>query len=159
MTQRTDVTIAYCGVCCDHCAMRERVPKMAKDLKRFIDAYGYEQWIHNVTNEFDFDNLMKGLGWFMSSGCRGCPSGGGMPHCEVRECCSGLGKDNCYSCADFPSCQKLIYQKQTYIIDDNHARIMETGYAKWLREQSRKSRKGFDNIEYLEQTLKMEKRE
>lgn len=82
-----------------------------------------------------------------------------MPHCEVKECCSGRGKDNCYSCASFPSCQKLIYQKQTYRIDDNYARIKETGYEKWMREQSRKSKKGFDNIEYLEQTLKMEKRE
>jgi len=58
------VVIGYCGVCCNHCGMHIRIPEMAKELKRFIEAYGYGEWIHNITQDFNFNNLMKGLNWF-----------------------------------------------------------------------------------------------
>ncbi|MEM2598915.1 MAG: hypothetical protein QXO47_09650 [Thermoproteota archaeon] len=38
-----DVIIGFCGVCCNHCGMRARVPEMARSLKRFIDAYEYAE--------------------------------------------------------------------------------------------------------------------
>ena len=146
------VTIAYCGICCEHCGMRERIPRMAFELRRFVDAYGYSQWIRNVTSDFDFDNFFAGLKWFARSGCVGCLRGGGMPNCEVRDCCSHKDLQNCYSCEEFASCDKTHYQKQTYRISDRYAQIVRIGYANWVQEQKRKTKSGFDNIEYLEET-------
>lgn len=149
MKSNESVEIARCGVCCEQCRMQKRIPRMATEMNRFVDAYGYSQWIRNVTSDFDFDNFLVGLKWFASSGCAGCSRGGGMPKCEVRDCCSQKKLQDCYRCPQFTSCNKNLYQKQTYRIGDQYARIAQTGYSKWLQEQRRKTRNGFDNIEYL----------
>jgi hypothetical protein len=74
-----------------------------------------------------------------------------MPNCEVRTCCREKGLRNCYFCQNFEKCKKLGYQKTTYKIKDNYARIKRIGYQNWLKEQDEKARKGFDNIHFLEQ--------
>ncbi|UCD96691.1 MAG: DUF3795 domain-containing protein [Candidatus Bathyarchaeota archaeon] len=145
-----DVEIGYCGVSCDHCGMRTRIPEIAGNLKRFIDAYGYAEWVSNITQDFSFDELMRGLNWFITSGCPGCLKGGGMPRCEVRACCQRKRLENCYFCEDFSSCDKLSYQKETYNIEENYDNIKRTSYASWLKKEEKKTDENFDNIEYLE---------
>lgn len=143
--------IGYCGVCCNHCGMYSRIPKTAEELKRFVQAYRYGDWIQHITQDFEFENFMKGLNWFANSFCKGCLQDGGMPNCEVRTCCRDKGLRNCYFCQDFEKCEKLGYQKATYKIGDNWTRINQIGYENWLKEQNEKTRKGFDNIHFLEQ--------
>ena len=145
-----NLVISYCGVCCNHCGMRTSIPKMASELKRFIDAYGYAEWIGFITQDFDFNSLMKGLNWFSNSVCPTCQKGGGMPRCEIRTCCSQKKLQNCYFCPEFPTCPKLSYQKATYQVDKHFERIAQIGYENWLKEQEDKVKKAFDNIEYLE---------
>jgi hypothetical protein len=146
--------IAHCGVCCQYCGMRERIPAMATEMKRFVDAYGYSEWIANVNSGFEFQNFIAGLKWFASSDCVGCLRGGGMPKCPIRSCCSEKKLQNCYSCSQFTSCEKNLYQKETYGIVEHHMEISRRGYHKWLAEQKRKAKDGFDNIAYLERIKK-----
>jgi hypothetical protein len=145
-----NVQISYCGVCCSHCSMQSRIPKMAKELKRFVQAYKYGDWIAYVTREFEFENFMKGLNWLANSGCSGCFQGGGMPNCEVRNCSRAKNFENCYFCKDFSECRKLDYQKETYKVNENYARIRQIGYGNWLKEQEEKLKADFDNIFFLE---------
>jgi hypothetical protein len=145
-----DLTVGYCGVCCNHCGMHSRIPKMAEELRRFVQAYKYSDWIAHVTQDFRFGDFMKGLNWFAETSCNGCPQDGGVPDCEVRTCCREKGFRNCYFCPDFEKCEKLCYQKTTYRIDDSHVRIGQIGYENWLKEQKEKTSKGFDNIHFLE---------
>lgn len=147
---KVKLEISYCGVCCSHCGMQKRIPNMAKELKRFVDAYRYGEWIGYVQKEFEFQNFMKGLKWFANLTCAGCLREGGMPNCEVRICCKEKGVENCYFCQSFLECAKLNYQKETYEIDKNYERIKSVGYKKWLKEQEKKMAEGFDNIYYLE---------
>lgn len=142
--------ISYCGVCCSHCGMQARIPEMAEELRRFVEAYRYGEWIEFMTQDFDFQNLMMGLKWFASSGCKGCLQGGGMPNCEIRKCCLEKGLKNCYFCQDFLECVKIGYQKETYRIEENYRRIRQIGYGKWLKEQEEKLKENFDNIQFLE---------
>ena len=144
------VTIGYCGVCCNHCGMRSRIPNMAEELKRFIQAYKYGEWVQYVTQDFEFGNFMKALNWFANSGCKGCLQDGGMPNCEVRTCCREKSLRNCYFCRDFARCEKLGYQKATYNIEESRGRIAQIGYENWLKEQKERIGKGFDNIHFLE---------
>ncbi|MEM3700899.1 MAG: DUF3795 domain-containing protein [Candidatus Bathyarchaeia archaeon] len=144
------VQISYCGVCCSHCGMQKRIPNMAKELKRFVNAYRYGDWISYVTKDFGFENFMKGLNWFANSSCAGCLSEGGMPNCEVRSCCKEKGLKNCYFCENFLKCEKIGYQKGTYRINENYERIKRIGYEQWLKEQEEKLKENFDNIYYLE---------
>ena len=146
-----NLTIGYCGVCCNHCGMLSNIPKMAEELKRFIQAYKYGDWIPHITRDFEFVNFIKGLNWFANSCCNGCLQDGGMPNCEVRTCCKEKGLINCYSCRDFEECEKLDYQKATYKINDSYTRINQIGYKNWLKEQKEKASKGFDNIHIIEQ--------
>ena len=145
----TRVIVGYCGVCCNHCGMHMRIPGMASDLRRFIEAYGYGEWIGKVTQDFDFDNFLKGLKWFANSSCPGCLEGGGMSSCDVRACCLERRLSNCYFCEEFSRCERLRYQKETYRIEEHYARINQVGYEKWLREQEKNIEEKFDNIEYL----------
>jgi hypothetical protein len=131
--------------------MRSRIPDMAEELRRFVQAYRYGEWIQYITEDFEFGNFMKGLNWFANSGCKGCLQGGGMPACEVRTCCKGKGLKNCYFCGDFTRCEKLGYQKATYRINESYNRIRQIGYENWLKEQNEKASKGFDNIHFLEE--------
>ena len=142
--------ISYCGVCCSHCGMQVRIPKMAEELKRFVKAYRYGEWIGHVTQEFEFENFMKGLDWFANSGCSGCLQGGGMPNCEIRNCGKENNLKNCYFCKDFLKCGKLSYQRDTYKINGNYARIRQVDYEHWLEEQEEKLKANFDNIWFLE---------
>jgi hypothetical protein len=57
---------------------------------------------------------------------------------------------NCYFCKDFPKCEKLGYQRETYRINENYREIERVGYKNWLKEQKRKAKAGFDNIGFLE---------
>lgn len=134
--------------------MHSRIPKMAEELKRFVQAYRYGDWIQRITQDFEFGNFMKGLNWFANSCCNGCLQDGGMPNCEVRTCCRNKGLRNCYFCQDFEKCEKIDYQKATYKINESHIRINQVGYNKWLKEQNEKARKGFDNIHFLEQSTR-----
>jgi len=130
--------------------MQRRIPKAAEELKRFIEAYRYGEWIAYVTKSFEFQNFIRGLDWFANSGCKGCRQEGGMPNCEIRDCCKEKGLENCYFCKDFSKCEKLGYQRETYQIDKNYARIKQIGYEKWLKEQEEKLSADFDNIYFLE---------
>jgi hypothetical protein len=131
--------------------MRSRIPDMAEELRRFVQAYRYGEWVQYITQDFEFGNFMKGLNWFANSSCKGCLQGGGMPACEVRTCCKGKGLKNCYFCGDFTGCEKLGYQKATYKINESYARISQIGYENWLKEQNEKASKGFDNIHFFEE--------
>lgn len=142
--------IGYCGVCCSHCGMQTRIPKMAEELNRFVAAYRYSEWIAYVTRDFEYGNFIRGLEWFVNSTCKGCSQGGGMPNCDARNCCKEKGLKNCYFCDDSLNCQKLTYQKGTYNIEDNYKRIKQIGYEEWLKEQEKKMTEGFDNIHFLE---------
>lgn len=122
---------------------------MAMELKRFITAYGYGEWIRNITQDFDFNSLMKGLDWFAKSGCPDCLNGGGMPRCDIRTCCTKKKLKNCYFCEEFSSCEKVEYQKETYQTKKSLERIKQLGYENWLKEQEEKTEGNFDNIEYL----------
>jgi hypothetical protein len=122
---------------------------MAKELKRFVEAYRYGEWIAYITQDFDFQNFMKGVEWFANSGCPGCLQGHGMPNCDVRNCCKEKGLKNCYFCQDFLKCTKLSYQKETYKINENYRRIKQLSYEKWLKEQEEKLKEDFDNIYFL----------
>lgn len=144
------VQISYCGVCCDHCGMRKRIPQMAEELKRFVDAYRYDEWITYVTKDFEFENFRKGLSWFANSFCSGCLQEGGIPTCEIRDCCKTKHLKNCYFCEDFLMCDKLGYQKETYKINENYEVVRQIGYENWLKEQQKKLEANFDNIWYLE---------
>lgn len=144
------VVVGYCGVCCSHCGMQTRIPRMAKELKRFVEAYRYGEWISYVTQDFAFEGFMNGLNWFANSGCRGCLQGGGVPTCGVRNCCREKNLDNCYSCEDFLKCAKLAYQRETYGIDENYKKIKRFGYENWVKDQEKKHKAEFDNIWFLE---------
>jgi hypothetical protein len=51
--------------------MQTRIPRITKELRRFVDAYGYAEWTSHVTRDLDFQSFMKGLEWFSGSGCPG----------------------------------------------------------------------------------------
>lgn len=122
---------------------------MVRELKRFIEAYKYGEWVPNITQDFDFDNFIKGLNWFGTSDCPGCLKGGGIPRCDVRICCLRRKLKNCYFCVEFLDCKKLSYQKETYLIEEHYKRISKVGYKNWVKELKMK-KENYDNIGYLE---------
>jgi hypothetical protein len=133
--------VAYCGLCCDLCAERCRIPKQAAQLKNSMATEGWEFFGAEAHEEFaDFWTL---LGRIAGGGCRGCRAGGGFPGCEIRKCAKNRGVSTCADCAEYP-CERVAGVGRTYptLLADN-VRMKEVGVEKWLAEQRERAATGF----------------
>ena len=115
--------IAYCGLYCGDCfAHKGMIADMARDLrkelrqakfKRFADAMSEYPYFATYKN---YDAAYEVMGAMVRFRCkRGCRNGGGPPTCKMRSCCRKKGIDGCWECADFETCKKLDFLKDTHL--------------------------------------------
>jgi hypothetical protein len=122
---------------------------MAGELKRLVDTTRYD-WVRDVVKSFSFDEFRKGLEWFSNSQCPMCLNGGGAP-CENRKCASGRGLQSCLLCGDYLTCKNTEYQRDVYpFVVENHSRVKQVGFEKYLEEEEERGRAGVDLMGHLE---------
>jgi hypothetical protein len=90
--------IAYCGLVCSSCPTF-LATQNDDDVARAQTAALYSE-------KFGFDLKPEQIN------CDGCKSDGGKligycQSCEIRQCCSGRGLENCATCSDQP-CDNLV---------------------------------------------------
>ncbi len=137
--------VTYCGLCCDLCAERCRVPKQARQLRDSMRKEGWEYFGDQMPNYTAFWAFLNRTA--DSPGCPGCRAGGGMPTCEIRKCAKNRGQEVCSSCADYP-CEKVraIAARYPTLLADA-ARMKEIGVAAWLGEQRKRAATGFAYVD------------
>uniref|UniRef100_A0A7C1SHU0 DUF3795 domain-containing protein n=1 Tax=candidate division WOR-3 bacterium TaxID=2052148 RepID=A0A7C1SHU0_UNCW3 len=132
--------VAYCGLYCNLCSARNRIPKQAKALKATMHIEGWDYWGKEFAG---FKEFWDFLGKLCKEACPGCRQGGGPPFCGIRKCAQKRKVDVCVSCPDWP-CKRIkgIAQGYPTLIPDAE-RMRRIGLDKWLKEQAKRMRTGF----------------
>lgn len=132
--------VTYCGLYCDLCAERIRIPRRAAALQAAMTEEGWPFWGDSVAGFTEFWAFLEGLA--SSEGCPGCRAGGGYPGCQIRVCARERGIELCARCVDFP-CEQIEALAARYptLIADNR-RLQAVGFEQWLSEQKERARRG-----------------
>ena len=110
--------IAYCGLTCENCpihlASREKDEESRMSMRLSIANLYFENYgITLDPNEVnDCDGCKAGTGRLFS----------GCVNCEIRECASSMGYDNCGLCPDY-ACNKF----DTIFHNDENAKVLLRG--------------------------------
>jgi hypothetical protein len=148
--EEKDRQYGICGVYCGQCPSGNgRVRFMAEELKRLVDTTRYE-WVSQVVKSFSFDEFRKGLEWFSQAQCPMCLNGGGAP-CENRKCAPAKKLQSCLQCDEYLTCKNTEYQRDVYpFVKENHSRVREVGFQKYLEEEQERTKVGVDLMGHLE---------
>jgi hypothetical protein len=132
--------VTYCGLHCDLCSSRGRMPKQAAALRDTMRTEGWEFWGNEVPGFKDFWQFLNGM---IDKPCPGCRQGGGPPFCGIRKCARAKGLDLCIQCKEWP-CSRIDGLAAGYVTliadSERHKRI---GTAKWLKEQEARAKTGY----------------
>ena len=133
--------VTYCGLYCELCAERARIPQQAAALQRSMTEEGWPFFGPAVPGFAEFWKFLEGL--HADGGCRGCRAGAGPPDCQIRSCALERRLKLCGQCSDFP-CQRFEGLAAIYptLIADNR-RLQVVGLEQWLEEQQERARRGF----------------
>ncbi|MCX7703526.1 MAG: DUF3795 domain-containing protein [Planctomycetota bacterium] len=134
--------VAYCGLYCDLCAQRARIPYQAKALKETMVKEGYDSWGEGIKGFSSFWEFLSGI-CDPDKCCAGCRQGGGHPFCPVRKCASERQLEVCVFCDEYP-CKKILHIAAGYpmLIADGQ-RLKEIGIKRWITEQKERVNTGF----------------
>ncbi len=140
--------ITYCGGFCGMCARCSRYTAFrdaARLLAEVADGHGFQHWLPQETQAFDYTEFRKGLEFFADSDSwlvcsRGCRGGQGGPPWCVRECCRKQQVDLCFECVEFP-CSKV---KENEPMKARSEEFRKLGRCEWLQRQVERADQGFE---------------
>ncbi len=134
--------VTYCGLYCDLCAQRTRVPRQAQALRETMTKEGYEYFGHEMTGFTEFWRFLTDLA-SPDKACPGCRQNGGYPACEIRRCARERAVEACAFCDEFP-CQRIVDFSAIYptVIADSR-RMKAIGIEAWIQEQEERGKTGF----------------
>lgn len=142
---KNEKMIAYCGLCCLDCfAYKQRVPDLARDLRKELRASKYIKFANYMAGMSfgrvfkDYDTCYQVLGAMVGFRChKTCRGGGGNPFCSVRKCCNKKKITGCWLCEEFETCKKLDALKGVH--DDGHIKnlriLKKKGEAAFLKSK------------------------
>jgi hypothetical protein len=131
--------VTYCGLYCDLCAERTRIPRRAAALRQAMADEGWPYWGPSMPGFAEFWQFLHEL---THGGCPGCRAAGGYPECQIRSCARERNVELCSQCTDFP-CEHLETLAARYptLLADNR-RLEAVGLERWLEEQQERARRG-----------------
>jgi hypothetical protein len=134
--------VTYCGLYCELCAQRGRMPRQAATLRATMAKEGYEHWGPELPGFEDFWGFLSTL-CDPEKACPGCRQGGGPPWCGIRKCARERGVESCPFCEERP-CERIHELARGYptLIPDG-VRLREIGLEAWLREHRERAATGF----------------
>jgi hypothetical protein len=133
--------VTYCGLYCELCAERGRIPQRAAALQAAMTDEGWPSWGQAMPGFVGFWEFLEKLQ--VGGGCPGCRADGGYPQCKIRICARSRGVELCAECTDFP-CAEIERLGGIYatLLADNR-RLRAVGMEQWRREQDERVRRGF----------------
>jgi hypothetical protein len=140
MKAKQEELVAYCGLYCDLCSQRTKVPEQAKALMESMQKEGYENFGIQGFNEFW--NILTDITNVRESQL--CKSGKcGPPWCSIRKCAISKNIEVCAECEEYP-CKKIetLGNSEPTLIHDG-LRIKEHGLESWIIEQKERKKVGF----------------
>jgi hypothetical protein len=135
--------VTHCGLYCDLCAQRGRIPCQASALIESMSKEGWDFFGEYIYD--DFDSFWKILQTFSdkNSSCPACRQGGGDPECKIRDCAREHKIDVCPLCIEYP-CDLIKDFAKTYpLAISDGMRMREIGLEAWIEEQTERGKNGF----------------
>ena len=134
--------VAYCGIYCPNCGMRNRLPERAAALLETMKVGQWEEFgpdIEGFTPFWKFLNYLTD-----TSVTKGCQADNcGNPECGIRLCAKEKDVAACPMCADFP-CEMIVsFTKSEPTVLFDGMRMKEIGLEKWVEEQEARRQNGF----------------
>lgn len=127
---------SYCGLYCGDCAFGTgRIPDLARDLRKELRANRFDKVAEVIPfPEFKkYSDCYEVLGAMVKLRCKGCRGGSRSKFCNIAGCAMKKGLDGCWECADFESCQKLVFLEPVH--GDGHLKnlkaIRKSGVDAW----------------------------
>ncbi|MHC4479194.1 MAG: DUF3795 domain-containing protein [Planctomycetota bacterium] len=134
--------VTYCGLYCELCSTRGRVPKQAASLSKTMVKDGWDIWGKDLPNFKQFWEFLTRIS-DKNNACPGCRQGGGPPFCGIRKCAKNKGVDLCVDCEAFP-CHRIKGLAKGYInLIPDMKRMKELGFDAWFEEQKERAATGF----------------
>jgi hypothetical protein len=134
--------ITYCGLYCELCSARGRIPKQAKSLRDSMAKDSWQIWGTEIPGFKGFWEFLTNLSDKTKS-CPGCRQGGGPPFCGVRKCAQKKGLDMCANCDEFP-CYRIEALAKGYInLIPDMKRMKQIGFDAWFEEQKQRATTDF----------------
>lgn len=132
--------VTYCGLYCELCGARARIPRQAAALQQAMADEGWPFWGSEIPGLAPFWQFLQELQ--AGGGCPGCRAGGGYPACQIRTCARERGVEVCADCTDFPCghIEPLAARYPTLLADN--ARLQRAGLEQWLAEQAARAARG-----------------
>jgi len=134
--------VTYCGLYCDLCAHRNRIPQKAKQLQKSLHEEGMDNWYQYVPEmKNTFPTFWKLLQKLIDLDCT-CRTGGGPPDCKIRQCAKQKSIEICTQCKEYP-CKLIQNLAEHYptIIQDGK-RLQKIGLENWVKEQEERVKRG-----------------
>ena len=135
--------VTYCGLYCDLCAQRGRIPAQAAALKESLTKEGWNDFGKYIFDSFgSFWELLSNFADKERS-CSGCCQGGGNPECKIRDCAKEHNINTCPLCDQFP-CDLINEFAITYpLVIPDGIRMKKIGLPAWIDEQKNRAKNGF----------------
>lgn len=134
--------VTYCGLYCNLCGSRGRIPSQASALRDSMVTEGYEDWGGELPGFKAFWEFLADLS-DPDKSCPGCRQDGGPPFCTIRKCAREKGFDLCVYCEEYP-CRRVLGIAEGYptLLADGE-RIRKIGVDAWIQEQEERAKTGF----------------
>ena len=138
--------VTYCGLYCNLCGQRGRIPSQASTLRESMVSEGYEYWGEELPGFKEFWEFLTRLS-DSAKACPGCRQGGGPPFCTIRKCAREKGLDLCLHCEEYP-CRRVLGIAEGYptLLADGQ-RIKKIGLEAWVQEQEERAKTGFAYVD------------
>ena len=134
--------VGYCGLHCELCAHRNRIPQQARQLQRSLHEEGFDDWYQYAPDLKDtFPPFWQFLQNLATLDCT-CRTGGGPPDCKIRRCAKQKSIEICPQCKEYP-CQLITALAEHYptVIQDGK-RLQKIGLENWVKEQEERAERG-----------------
>lgn len=140
--------VAYCGLHCNACRIRQgKIKEAVNNLRDIIASYGFDRimpdlakWEPSFEHYSGFKQVMDGLVKIFGY-CAGCLENGGDPNCKVRSCARQKGYRTCTECDEAKSCQKLDPYRKYF--EPALQSIRESGIKGYAEQMQKKTDEGY----------------
>jgi hypothetical protein len=134
--------IGYCGLYCELCSERNRLPKQARELLTTLKRGEFEEWGPGFK---EYDHFWKLLNQFadlkedMCCKTKKC----GHPQCAIRNCAIKKNIEACAFCDEYPCIKITNFNKTFPLMLHDGNRMKEIGVDAWILEQEERNNRGF----------------
>jgi hypothetical protein len=141
--------VAYCGLYCNACGIRQgKIKTAVKSLRDIITGYGFDKtmselskWEPSFEHYDKFNQVMDGLVKLFGD-CPGCFQGGGDPNCKIRYCVKEKDYRTCAECKDNETCEHWAPLRKDYGLSPALQSIKQKGIEKYVEEMQDKVDEG-----------------